>query len=170
MYFEIVGARSNVCTTGPLLHIVRGVVKAVEEGDAAAAGSDTSKLRPAVYSRTGALKSVFRLFVEFVLNNQTGVSYCPGRRSRTPSDTSGPSGGHPSHPQDPAAPPLTTASRRHLKPSACGTAAGDNHMSPPTNPAGHSTPRVCAPGGKGPKMLVLRVDVMKTKLYPKPCS
>ena len=54
MYFEIVGARSNVCTTGPLLHIVRGVVKAVEEGDAAAAGSDTSKLRPAVYGKTGA--------------------------------------------------------------------------------------------------------------------
>ena len=60
MYFEIVGARSNVCTTGPLLHIVRGVVKAVEEGDAAAAGSDTSKLRPDVYIRTGALRPTQR--------------------------------------------------------------------------------------------------------------
>ena len=61
----------------------------------------------------------FQLFVEFMLNNPIGVSDCPGIRSRTvtrtPSDPSGPGGGHPSRPQDPAAPPLTTASRRHLE-------------------------------------------------------
>ena len=50
-----------------------------------------------------------------MLNNPIGVPDCPGIRSGTPSDPSGPGGGHPSRPQDPAAPPLTTASRRHLE-------------------------------------------------------
>ena len=50
-----------------------------------------------------------------MLNNPIGVPDCPGRRYRTPSDASDPGGGHPSHPQDPAAPPLTTASRRHFE-------------------------------------------------------
>ena len=106
--------------------------------------------------RTGAFKFFFlQLFVEFVLNNPIGVPGCPGRRYRTPSDASDPGGGHPSHPQDPAAPPLTTASRRHLeRPRPAGRLRVTTAcISSPTNPAGRSTSKVCMPGGKGPGIL-----------------
>ena len=58
------------------------------------------------------LFSFFRLFLEFVHDNQTGVHDRPSIRYRTPSDTSGPSGGHQSHPQD----PRRAASDRHQPP------------------------------------------------------
>ena len=46
-------------------------------------------------------------------------------------------------------PPTAISHTTALASLACGTVASDECRSSPSNPAGHSVPRVCVPSGKG---------------------